>query len=289
MRRILALVLLLLQASPVAALDLDSLFYRPLAPDAWSEAGPRLYLGKFIDSWNRRDLAAYGALLTSDFVFHFGDADQQALHPNGWGKDDELAAAEHLFHGSATRPAARAIALDPGEIRVLPDPEFPCDRARHALIDLPQVTLAIEFENGETAQVHGHHAYWVVREGEEWKIRRWDEEPAPGLVTAAPCAPAVAAAGEGQRLWTVAPNPSRLGSGAVIAFAVEEDGDAIDVAIFNVAGRQVAVLARGPASAGAKSLVWDGRDAQGGAAPPGVYFLRARIGDRDWRERIIRM
>lgn len=283
MRRLLALVLLLLQASPAAALDLDSLFYRPLAPDAWSEAGPRLYLGKFIDSWNRRDLDAYASLLANDFVFHFGGDEDRS-----WGRDDELAAADHLFHGSGLRPAARAIALDPGVIRVLPDPEFPCDRVHHALIDLPQVTLAIEFEDGSTAMVHGHHAYWIVRVGEEWQIRRWDEEPAPGLLEPLPCAP-VAVAGETQRLWTVAPNPSRLGGGVTLAFAVEQDGDEADVAIFNVAGRHVAVLARGPESAGPKSLVWDGRDAQGSSAPPGVYFLRVRVGGREWRERIIRM
>ena len=176
MRRIVATVLLVLQASPAFALDLDSLFYRPLDPDAWAESGPRLLLGRFIDAYSRRDLDAYAALLANDFVFHFGDEEERALHPDGWGRDDEIASAEHLFHGTAARPAATSITLDPGEILVLPDPEHPCDRARYALIDLPRVTLVIELANGEQLRVAGHHAYWIVKEGENWKVRRWDEE-----------------------------------------------------------------------------------------------------------------
>jgi len=289
MKRVVAIVLLLLQTSPAAALDLDSLFYRPLDPDAWAESGPRLMLGRFIDAYSRRDLDAYAALLTEDFVFHFGDEEERALHPNGWGRDDEIASAEHLFHGTATRPAATSITLDPGEILVLPDPDHPCDRARHALIDLPRVTLLITLSNGEQLRVTGHHAYWIVREGEDWKVRRWDEEPAPEVFAPRECAPVAAASETTNRLWTVAPNPSRVGSQAMLTFAVERDGDGVDVAIYNVAGRRVALLARGPSEAGARSIAWDGRDEQGFPAPSGVYFLKARVGGRDWRERIIRM
>ena len=288
MKRFVAIVLLLLQASPALALDLDSLFYRPLDPDAWAEAGPRLMLGRFIDAYSRRDLDAYAAVLASDFVFHFGDEKERALHPNGWGRDDALASAEHLFHGTATRPAAASITLDPGVILVLPDPEFPCDRAHHALIDLPKVTLGITLANGDQFRVEGHHAYWIVKEGEDWRIRRWDEEPSPDVFEPRPCAP-VAAVETANRLWTVAPNPSRVGSEAVLTFAVERDGDDVDVALYNVAGRRVALLSRGPSAAGVRAIAWGGRDDQGFPAPSGIYFLKARVGGRDWRERIIRM
>jgi len=48
--------------------------------------------------------------------------------------------------------------------------------------------------------------------------------------------------------------------------------DIVSVRVFDLAGRFVRDLTR---DRGAIDLVWDGRDASGAAAPPGVYFLRA--------------
>jgi hypothetical protein len=296
--RCIAVVLLLLTAIPV-----------PVRAAAAATDGPESFLARFTDAWQGRDLAAYAALLTDDYRFHFGDAEGRAEHPDGWGKDDELASASHLFLGRADRPdrpRAQSIELVFDGVAILPDPEYPCDREHHALIDARRVRLAIILEGGGSLGAIGHHAYWIVRDaaGGAWRVRRWDEEPADELLVAAACPDTtgpiaggadaestqagVAAVAMSNRLWTVAPDPSRVGANAVLTFAVERDGDAVDAALYDVAGRRVSVLARGPSAAGVRAIAWDGRDAHGAIARAGVYFLRVRAGERLWRERVVR-
>jgi len=136
----------------------------------------------------------------------------------------------------------------------------------------------------------------VKGDDDAWRIRRWDEEPAESLLVAAACADTTGAlAAENpapvgvNRLWSVAPNPSRLGEKATLTFALEKDGEAVDAALYDVAGRRVRVLARGPSAAGIRTIVWDGRDTYGTLTPSGVYFLNLRAGERVWRERLVRI
>jgi len=287
--RCIAVILLLLNAAPVPAHAIEA------APGS-----PQAFLARFADAWQGRDLDAYAAMLTDDFRFHFGDAEGQARHPDGWGKEDELASASHLFLGRVDRPdrpRARSIELEFIAVSVLADPDFPCDREHHALIDAREVRLAIELVGGGHLGAVGHHAYRIVRGSvsEAWRLRRWDEEPAESLLAAAACADTsgtVAGAAsilQGNRPWSVAPNPSRVGENATLTFAVERDGEAVDAALYDVAGRRVRVLAHGPAAAGTRTLAWDGRDTHGTLTPAGVYFLNLRAGERTWRERVVRI
>ena len=65
---------------------------------------------------------------------------------------------------------------------------------------------------------------------------------------------------------------------AVAAASAAEDG----VRIFDVAGRQVRRLELAAVGgAGETTVAWDGRDAAGRAVPAGLYFARARWGDRE--------
>lgn len=288
--RCIAVLLLLFDAVPVPASGAEA-----------ASGSPQAFLARFADAWQRRDLDAYATLLTDDFRFHFGDEEGQARHPGGWGKEDELASASHLFLGRVDRPdrpRARRIALEFMAVSVLADPDFPCDREHHALIDAREVRLAIELEGGGQLGAVGHHAYRIVRGSvnEAWRLRRWDEEPAESLLAVATCADtstmvagAAAPILQGNRLWSVAPNPSRLDESATLTFAVERDGEAVDAALYDIAGRRVRVLARGPAAAGTRTLAWDGRDTHGTLTPAGVYFLHLRAGERTWRERLVRI
>lgn len=54
----------------------------------------------------------------------------------------------------------------------------------------------------------------------------------------------------------------------------------VRVVVLDSAGRQVRELASRLLSAGASTVVWDGRDRAGAAAPSGVYWLRASDGTR---------
>ena len=67
------------------------------------------------------------------------------------------------------------------------------------------------------------------------------------------------------------PNP--FNSNTVIQFELPVSSD-IELAVFNMAGQQVADLARGQRPAGAYSLRWDGRDDAGRELASGVYVYR---------------
>ncbi len=69
----------------------------------------------------------------------------------------------------------------------------------------------------------------------------------------------------------IAPNPSS--GGARILLEIPRAGDA-RVAVHDVTGRQVALLADHSFAAGRTELPWDGLDRDGRSLAPGVYFIR---------------
>jgi hypothetical protein len=73
-----------------------------------------------------------------------------------------------------------------------------------------------------------------------------------------------------------APNPFQ--ASATFAYTLPREGH-LRVAVFDSAGRQVAVLEDRSVAAGLHRVTWNGRDARGSAAPAGVYFVRAGFPD----------
>jgi len=71
------------------------------------------------------------------------------------------------------------------------------------------------------------------------------------------------------------PNPAR--GGTSVHFVLPAD-ERVELVLFDVSGRQVRQLARGTYAAGAHDVAWDGRDADGRAAAPGVYLARLKGG-----------
>jgi hypothetical protein len=59
------------------------------------------------------------------------------------------------------------------------------------------------------------------------------------------------------------------------------------VELYDLSGRLVRTIARGPRTAGYHSATWDGCDEGGHAAGSGVYFLRARSLGHDERLRVL--
>ena len=62
------------------------------------------------------------------------------------------------------------------------------------------------------------------------------------------------------------------------------DSGALEVAIYDVAGRNVARLRTSEAGTGTRSLAWNGTESSGRAAAAGVYFVRASIPGTGFRE-----
>ncbi len=74
--------------------------------------------------------------------------------------------------------------------------------------------------------------------------------------------------------------PSPFRSSISIELAMEH-ADTIEIAVFDPQGRRVATVVACAGSPGAHRWQWSGVDAEGHAVPPGVYFLRARVGRRE--------
>lgn len=87
----------------------------------------------------------------------------------------------------------------------------------------------------------------------------------------------VPAGGEGPEVnpyLAVNPNPFRTQTR--LDFSLQQPGH-VRVALFDVQGRQVRVLADETRSAGRQSVSWDGRDAAGETAAAGVYYARIEV------------
>ncbi len=80
------------------------------------------------------------------------------------------------------------------------------------------------------------------------------------------------------------PNPA--GWRTTIAFELSRQGEA-SLAVYDLSGKNVATLAQGTLKAGRHVLSWDGRNAQGGRLPGGVYFYRLRAEGKSLTRRAV--
>ncbi len=101
-------------------------------------------------------------------------------------------------------------------------------------------------------------------------------EPCVKVFYAQPTTAVGAAPAGFARLLPCRPNP--FNPATAIVFELELDAPRVELAIFDTAGRRVAGLLDGPASAGRHELRWDGRDDAGRALESGVYLCRLRAG-----------
>ncbi len=76
---------------------------------------------------------------------------------------------------------------------------------------------------------------------------------------------------DGVRLWPNYPNP--FNPQTTVTFALDRQQRA-EVAVYDLTGKQIAVLADRAFDAGNHSVVWNGKDANGRAVPTGTYVVR---------------
>ncbi|MFC1572694.1 hypothetical protein ACFL6M_03750 [Candidatus Eisenbacteria bacterium] len=92
--------------------------------------------------------------------------------------------------------------------------------------------------------------------------------------------------GEGHerfQLVSAAPNPFTEGTAISLTMNTAEQ---LDVGVFDVTGRRVALLANGPYGPGPVQLHWAGCDSEGGRVPPGVYLLRSVVDGQICRRKV---
>jgi hypothetical protein len=82
-------------------------------------------------------------------------------------------------------------------------------------------------------------------------------------------------------LELAAPSPNPAPRETRVAWAVPATrlGATLDVSVFDLSGRRVRTLERGPAKAGRHGATWDLRDDDGRRVDSGVFFVRMRLGD----------
>jgi flagellar hook capping protein FlgD len=88
----------------------------------------------------------------------------------------------------------------------------------------------------------------------------------------------------------VSPNPGR-GPATIAIHLAGRPGDApieTDVVLYDVQGRALRTLHRGPLARGTTTLTWDGGDGSGRRLGSGLYFLRVRSAAGDLTARIVR-
>ena len=79
--------------------------------------------------------------------------------------------------------------------------------------------------------------------------------------------------------YSLNPNyPNPFNPDTVVPFALPEGGE-VRIAIYNMLGQEIAVLAQGAMEAGYHRAVWRGQDASGRQVASGVYFVRMAAGD----------
>jgi hypothetical protein len=83
----------------------------------------------------------------------------------------------------------------------------------------------------------------------------------------------------GRLAATLAPaSPNPFTRETTVVFDVPGGAGAVELAVYDVAGRLVRTLASGPVERGRHEAVWDGRDSGGAQVAAGVYFLRLDVG-----------
>ncbi|MCE9626639.1 MAG: hypothetical protein K8R56_01835 [Candidatus Eisenbacteria bacterium] len=87
--------------------------------------------------------------------------------------------------------------------------------------------------------------------------------------------------------WRAAwPNPFARRTSVKLAVPRAAQGS---VRVYDVQGKEVATLAEGAFEPGERTIEWDGRDAAGGVAAPGLYFVAAQVGSESVRMRVARV
>jgi flagellar hook capping protein FlgD len=85
-------------------------------------------------------------------------------------------------------------------------------------------------------------------------------------------------------LLAPAPNPAR--ATASLSYTLAHRG-AVNLVVYDLAGRRVRTLASGVQEAGAYRKIWDARDDRGRAVPAGVYYVVFQADGRHMSQRLV--
>jgi hypothetical protein len=127
------------------------------------------------------------------------------------------------------------------------------------------------------------HSDAAVTVGREYWYRLELEPRSGGPVVTAAARITVQAA----VLVTALHPPVARGGSVEFRYSLAPGGAGAELAIFDVAGRRVQLLAHGQREAGAFTIQWDRRNGSGVRVPRGVYFVRLADGPSSWSRKFV--
>ena len=125
---------------------------------------------------------------------------------------------------------------------------------------------------------------------DHFEIRTLEE--ATGPLAAAPADPAAAVPAVEEVSHDAAlvlgrPTPNPFSRTMRFAYSIPAGSAAVDIGVFDVAGRRIRALAHGTQTTGQYEAVWDGLGDDGARVRHGVYFLRASVGGNRTVSRVV--
>ena len=151
---------------------------------------------------------------------------------------------------------------------------LPSDDWRNWWTTLRQTNLnsgqnVIEFRNRINQNPTNSFTYWQLRDVKLWKP--FNAKAIAGAKFLG-SAPSVVESGLGD------PFPTPFNAEVTIPFALAEAGP-VQLAVYNLMGQQIRVLADGWLTTGAHRVRWDGRTAEGAEAASGIYWAVMHAGE----------
>ena len=135
--------------------------------------------------------------------------------------------------------------------------------------DLNSGQNVIEFRNRTNQYRTSSFTHWQLKDVELWKP--FSAKPIAGAKFLGPLGPVV-------EFGLGDPFPTPFNAEVTIPFALAEPGS-VRLAVYNLMGQQVRVLADGWVAAGAHRVRWDGRTDAGAEAASGVYWAVLHAGE----------
>jgi len=169
---------------------------------------------------------------------------------------------------------------------------FVCDQANYTAYASSDSFLAYEFvRDTGSADVAftlpTYEPYYAVLSNEEHVI---NAQVVRGVVELYRREQGSVAGGEaGRRRVSLAQNtPNPFGSETRLAFSLATE-TAMDLSVYDVAGRRVATLLSGTMAAGDHNLAWNGTDSNGRRVAPGVYVYRLDTPEASVSRKMVRL
>jgi hypothetical protein len=92
----------------------------------------------------------------------------------------------------------------------------------------------------------------------------------------------------GSDIILAAPHPNPFGPKAGLSFTLPQAME-IELAVYDVTGCRIALLACGATSSGVHAVTWNGRDDRGAEVSPGIYVARLAAGSTSISRKVVRL